>query len=53
MMFGDVDKEFLPKEVKGRGYVDMSVGVISEFYAPLVPKGYDFLETIGGAKRWT
>ncbi|MBF2419795.1 FtsK/SpoIIIE domain-containing protein [Listeria seeligeri] len=44
MMFGsDVQKQFFLKPVKGRGYVDTGTSVISEFYTPLVPKGYDFL----------
>lgn len=47
MMFGDVDKEFFLKQIRGRGYVDVGTNVISEFYTPLVPKGHDFLETIG------
>lgn len=34
------------KRIKGRGYVDTGGSVISEFYTPLVPKGYDFLESI-------
>ena len=46
MMFGDTDKQFLDKDIKGRGYVDTGIGVISEFYAPLVPKGHEFLESI-------
>lgn len=46
MMFGDVDKDFFLKQIKGRGYVDVGTNVISEFYSPLVPKGHDFLETI-------
>lgn len=46
MMFGDVDKDFFLKQIKGRGYVDTGTSVISEFYTPLVPKGHDFLETI-------
>ena len=41
MMFGEVDKIFM-KQIKGRGYVDTGGGVVSEFYTPLVPKGYDF-----------
>ena len=28
-------------------YCDVGTSVISEFYTPLVPKGYDFLGTIG------
>lgn len=48
MMFGsDVQKQFFLKPVKGRGYVDVGTSVISEFYTPLVPKGYDFLKQIG------
>ena len=47
MMFGEVDKDFFLKQIKGRGYVDTGNSVISEFYTPLVPKGYDFLGTIG------
>ena len=46
MMFGEVDKNFFMKRIKGRGYVDTGGSVISEFYTPLVPKGYDFLESI-------
>ncbi|KKI85330.1 FtsK/SpoIIIE domain-containing protein [Shouchella clausii] len=47
MMFGDTDKTFIFKDVKGRGYADVGNSVISEFYTPLVPKGYDFLTEIG------
>ncbi|WP_441007374.1 ATP-binding protein [Shouchella clausii] len=47
MMFGDTDKTFLFKNIKGRGYADSGNSVISEFYTPLVPKGYDFLTEIG------
>lgn len=48
MMFGsDVQKQFFLKPIKGRGYVDTGTSVISEFYTPLVPKGYDFLKEIG------
>lgn len=46
MMFGEVNKDFFLKMIKGRGYVDIGIGTISEFYTPLVPKGYDFLESI-------
>lgn len=47
MMFGsDVQKQFFLKPIKGRGYVDIGTSVISEFYTPLVPKGYDFLKVI-------
>lgn len=47
MMFGEVNKDFFLKPIKGRGYVDVGTSVISEFYTPLVPKGYDFLKEIG------
>ena len=40
------DDIVLTKRIKGRGYVDVGTSVISEFYTPLVPKGYDFLEEI-------
>ena len=48
MLFGsDVKKQFFQKRIKGRGYCDVGTSVISEFYTPLVPKGYDFLGMIG------
>ena len=48
MLFGsDVKKQFFKKRIKGRGYCDVGTSVISEFYTPLVPKGHDFLQTIG------
>ncbi|EGT4847718.1 TPA: FtsK/SpoIIIE domain-containing protein [Clostridioides difficile] len=46
MMFGEANKEFFLKQIKGRGYVDVGTNVISEFYTPLVPKGHDFLKEI-------
>lgn len=46
MMFGDVDNSFIYKNIKGRGYADTGSSVITEFYTPLVPKDYDFLEEI-------
>ena len=46
MMFGEAGKEFFFKNVKGRGYADTGKGVITEFYTPIVPKGYDFLREI-------
>lgn len=48
MMFGDVNKSFFLKQIKGRGYVDAGNSVITEFYTPLVPKGHDFLNVIDG-----
>lgn len=47
MMFGDVDNTFVNKRIKGRGYADYGASIITEFYTPLVPKGYDFLQEIG------
>lgn len=47
MMFGETDKDFFLKQIKGRGYVDTGTSVISEFYTPLVPKGHNFLNEIG------
>ena len=46
MMFGETDKDFFLKQIKGRGYVDTGTSVISEFYTPLVPKGHNFLDEI-------
>lgn len=51
MMFGEVDKDFFLKQIKGRGYVDTGTSVISEFYTPLVPKGHDFIKEIGTLVR--
>lgn len=47
MMFGDTDKTFVHKSIKGRGYADTGTSVISEFYTPLVPRDYDFIKQIG------
>lgn len=47
MMFGETNKDFFLKQIKGRGYVDAGTSVISEFYTPLVPKDHDFLKEIG------
>ncbi|MFK3937957.1 FtsK/SpoIIIE domain-containing protein [Alkalihalobacillus sp. NPDC078783] len=46
MMFGDSDKTFINKSVKGRGYADSGTSTIMEFYSPFVPKGYDFMKEI-------
>lgn len=46
MMFGETNKDFFQKPIKGRGYIDTGVGVISEFYTPLVPKSFDFFNEI-------
>ena len=48
MMFGETKKGVLFSRIfKGRGYADTGKGVITEFYTPIVPKGYDFLQEIG------
>ena len=49
MMFGSVDKIFMPKTVKGRGYVNTGDDVVTEFYSPLVEDGHDFFSEIGRA----
>lgn len=46
MMFGDVDNNFVFKLVKGRGYADIGGSIITEFFTPKVPIGYDFLKEI-------
>lgn len=46
MMFGDTNKDFFLKPIKGRGYVDVGINVISEFYTPLIPESHDFLEKV-------
>lgn len=46
MMFGETQKNFFQKRIKGRGYVDVGTNVVSEFYTPLVPKEHDFLDEI-------
>ena len=51
MMFGETDKDFFLKQIKGRGYVDTGTSVISEFYTPLVPRGHDFLKEIGNLSQ--
>ena len=52
MLFGsDVKKQFFQKRIKGRGYADVGTSVISEFYTPLVPKGHDFLQSIGELQK--
>ncbi|MYV16067.1 FtsK/SpoIIIE domain-containing protein [Furfurilactobacillus milii] len=48
MMFGEQNKDYFNKPIKGRGYVDTGGSVISEFYTPLVPKSFDFLSEING-----
>lgn len=46
MVFGDSDKEFFLKDIKGRGYLDNGKGVITEFYTPEVPSSHDFMYEI-------
>ncbi len=46
MMFGESEKDFFQKRIRGRGYVDSGTSVISEFYTPLVPKEHDFIKAI-------
>lgn len=46
MMFGETNKDFFNKKIKGRGYVDVGTNVITEFYTPIVPKDHDILATI-------
>ncbi|EQA5469389.1 FtsK/SpoIIIE domain-containing protein [Enterococcus faecalis] len=46
MTFGSdqKNKAFINKPIKGRGYVDDGSAVPREFYAPFVPKSYNFLK---------
>lgn len=46
MMFGETNKDFFLKQIKGRGYLDVGTNVISEFYTPLIPTDYNFLKSI-------
>lgn len=46
MLFGSTEKDFMEKEIRGRGYIKLWNGIITEFYSPQVPKGYDFIENI-------
>lgn len=47
MMYGEADKSFKHKNIKGRGYADLGYGSIQEFYSPFVPKDHNFLTSIG------
>lgn len=51
MMFGSTEKTFLTKDIKGRGYVELWDGVITEFYAPFIPANHDFFKEIGERYR--
>ncbi|KIL24031.1 hypothetical protein B4133_0544 [Bacillus altitudinis] len=53
MLFGDTDKTFVAKGIIGRGYAYTGTGNIMEFYSPLIPSGYDFLEEIRLAAKGT
>ena len=46
MMFGNTDKNFIEKDISGRGYVKLWNGVITEFYAPLIPPDHDFMDSM-------
>lgn len=46
MLFGGSGKTFLEKDEKGRGYVSLWNGVITEFYAPYVSPEHDFMRCI-------
>lgn len=46
MMFGSSEKNFVQKDFLGRGYVKLWNGIITEFYAPLVPPDHDFIRCI-------
>ncbi|MBF0780673.1 MULTISPECIES: FtsK/SpoIIIE domain-containing protein [unclassified Granulicatella] len=47
MMFGETDKTFMSKLVKGFGYASIGTFDVREFYSPLVPEGFNFVEEIG------
>ncbi|MCY7566739.1 FtsK/SpoIIIE domain-containing protein [Bacillus safensis] len=53
MLFGDTEKSFVDKGIKGRGYAYAGTGNIMEFYSPLIPNGYDFIEEIRLAAKGT
>lgn len=53
MLFGDNEKSFVDKGIKGRGYAYAGTGNIMEFYSPLIPNGYDFIEEIRLAAKGT
>jgi hypothetical protein len=46
MVFGEENKNkpFYNKPIKGRGYIDLGTGTPREFYAPLVPRTFDFIK---------
>ena len=46
MMFGTTEKQFVAKDIKGRGYIGLWDGVITEFYSPFVPPDHHFRESI-------
>ena len=46
MMLEDSDKDFFQKRICGRGYVDVGISVISEFYTPLFPEEHAFINVV-------
>lgn len=46
MMFGNLEKEYREKDIKGRGYVNTGNGVVTEFYTPLITDEHDFFGEI-------
>lgn len=46
MMFGSTDKIFVSERIDGRGYINVGGSVITEFFAPFVPKSHDFFAEI-------
>ena len=46
MMFGTTEKQFVAKDIKGRGYIGLWDGVITEYYSPFVPPDHHFRESI-------
>lgn len=53
MVFGEdsKNKAFFNKPVKGRGYIDNGENVVREFYSPLVPANYNFLEEFAKVEK--
>ena len=49
MIFGSTEKSFVEKDEKGRGYVSLWNGVITEFYSPFVSLSHDFMKNISAA----
>lgn len=48
MAFGKTGQTLINKAIKGRGYIQLTGSfMIREFFSPLVPKGFDFIEELG------